>query len=456
MKKTNLAFLNNLEKILILGPEKPSIDDICAIEAARRLFSSFGKKVTSILPNIPKNLKFLGDFEFEKDLGESSDFVISVSTKDSAAERVKYNISDESIDIFISGKSGKFSPKDVSFKKNIDNFDAIFVFGANSYESIGPIFEHNASIFSDSLVINFSESAENESFGKINFVDPIASSVCEILFEKISTNNELFKLLEKDIASILATGIISKTDSFLNENTTAKSLEICGNLQRMGINQSDIIENLFKQKTLNTLKIWGRILGNLEIDKNYNFSWSSATKADFEISESTPRNIENFADELLRHAENVDFTILFIEHPKRTNVEIRSNKYSLDFEEMNKKFGETGEKTFNGLNFEIDGKTVAEIEADFLRILRNLQKEKLNLPEDLKPRKMKAEPSTKDFFEITQDKQKSPITPKNIPFDAPLQPHEKSENIIDTKEDKKSAEIIFENKDELPDFLKKR
>ncbi len=455
MQKLNLEFIHNTEKILILGPEKPSIDEICAIEAARRIFSKAGKKVSSVLPNIPKNLKFLGDFKFEKDLGESGDFIISVSTKDAEAERVKYNISDDSIDIFISGKSGRFSSNDVSFKKNIDNFDAILVFGADSFEAIGSVFEQNASIFADSLVVNFSASTANESFGKVNFVNPMASSVCEILFEKISADKEFSKFLKKDIANILATGIISKTESFLNENTTAKSLEICGNLQKMGVDQSDIIENLFKQKSLHTLKIWGRILGNLAVDKSFNLSWSSATKADFEISESTPCDIEDFSSELLRHAENVDFTVLFIEHENRTNVEIRSNNPTVDFEEINKKFGKNGEIVPNGLDFEIEGKTVAEIEADFLRILRNIQQERLNLPENTEPQKMKAEPKKEDPFEIATAEIKSPIAPQNIPFDAPMQPHEKTEE-IQNKIDKKSVEIVFENKDELPDFLKKQ
>jgi phosphoesterase RecJ-like protein len=455
MKKTNLEFLKNIEKILILGSEKPLIDDICAIEATRRILSKNGKKVTSLLTKIPQNLNFLGDFKFENDLGESGDFIISVSTKNTSAERVKYNISEDSIDISVSGKSGRFSPKDVSFKKNIDHFDAIFVFGANSYEKMGIVFEQNATIFADSLVINFSENSNNESFGKINFVEPTASSVCEILFEKISQNKELSLFLTKDVVTLLATGIISKTDSFLNKNTTAKSLEICGNLQKMGVDQSNIIENLFKQKSLQTLKIWGRILGNLAIDENYVFSWSSATKADFEISESIPSNIADFSNELLRHAESVDFTVLFIEHEDKTNVEIRSSKAVIDFEEMNKLFGNVGEQVLNGLNFEVEGKTVAEIEADFLRILRNFQQKRLNLPKDIKPKKMKTVPFKKDSFQIEKEKLSSPLAPENIPFDAPLQPHEKS---LDLKNpiDKKSAEIIFESKEEVLDFLRKK
>lgn len=456
MKKPSLEFLRNTEKILILGPEKPSIDEVCAIEAARRIFARAGKKVSSVLPEVPKNLKFLGDFEFEKDLGESSDFVISLSTKNASAERVKYNISGDSIDIFVSGKSGRFTPNDVSFKKNIDDFDVIFVFGSDSYEAIGPVFENNASIFADSLVVNFSASPRNESFGKVNFVDPGASSVCEILFETITADKTFSEFLKKDVASLLATGIIAKTESFLNKNTTAKSLEICGNLQKMGVNQSDIIENLFKQKSLTTLKIWGRILGNLAVDKSYNFSWSSATRADFEIAESTPDDIEDFSNELLRHAEDVDFTVLFVEHPDRTNIEIRSSNSAIDFEEINKKIGETGEINPSGLDFEIEGKTVAEIEADFLRILRIFQQKRLNLPENTVPQKMKAEKREETPEEVEKIEAKPLRTPENVPFDAPLQPHEKTGEMQSNQNDKKSAEIVFENKDELPDFLRKK
>ncbi len=68
---------------------------------------------------------------------------------------------------------------------------------------------------------------------------------------------------------------------------------------------------------------------------------------------------------------------------------------------------------------------------------------------------MKTEPR-KDDLKIEKTISKSPLAPENIPFDAPFQPHEKTEEIQNNQSDKKSAEIIFENKDELPDFLRKK
>ena len=472
-----ISALGRSKKILIVGSSiKSSGDNICAILAAQMLLSRMGKKVVSAIQDpIPDKFQFLSGADLiQTDLGEKGDFVISISTKDADVDRVKYTIKDSSVDIIISPKSGFFSPKDVGFKKSAGNFDLILVLGAENLESLGAPFALNTELFASTPVINISAGMENEFFGKVNLVNSLASSTCEMFFDLLEYDEKFQKHLDPSLATILLAGIISATGSFCENSTTARSLEIAAKLQSLGAAQSDIIENLFKKHSLQTLKIWGRILGNLEVDQNHKIAWSHVTKADFEIADAKIENIEDFSSELLRHTKSSDLTVLLAETEDLTEIQVRSGNPDVDFTKLNYYLGGKGAKTDFGLNFKILRKSVSEIESDFLRLLINFQKERLNIAPEVLVKKVELKPAevseTANLFpkktSATKEVVVKATAPENIPFDAPLQPHEdsvaeKKEAVEEKKEEPKKEEVVeaevVEKKEEkrkdLPDWL---
>ena len=89
------------------------------------------------------------------------------------------------------------------------------------------------------------------------------SSVCEILFDFFD-----FHRIEinRKISEYLLLGILGDTGIFQHANTTPKVMEMAANLMRRGRSLSKIIQLIFKNKSLETLKLWGRAMERAEIN----------------------------------------------------------------------------------------------------------------------------------------------------------------------------------------------
>ena len=416
IKNSIWPFLSQVEKILLIGPRKISNDEICGILALQKILTKMGKKISAVIPQkIARELEFLGTENLQNFFKKTNDFVISISTKKSKVGHVKYTILDDSVDILVTPENGNFSADDIKFKNKIENFDAIFILGADNLESLGEIFEQNPEIFSGTPIINFSASATNEFFGKVNFVDPNAVSVCEILLQNFLKNPAIEKFLDKNLTTILLTGIISATESFA-EFATENSFLAAGKLQKMGAAQSEIIENLFKKKPLSTLKIWGQILQNLEFDENHKISWSHAQKKDFEIARANFSDLENFNSALLRHIKNADFSVIFVEREKKIWCEICSSQPTIDFSAIKKNFSAKISSVKNGILLEFSEQNLSAVEKKVLQILCEIQKSRLNLPENLEIKKWKI---AENFVDEKKSPPPAPKIPAEIPFEIP-------------------------------------
>ncbi len=456
-----IAFLRRSQKILIVTREKWTGDEVAGLLALQKVLHKAGKEVIAVASQeVPKNLKFLGGEKFlKKDLGEEGDFVISLSTEKAKVDRVKYTIKDKSVDILVSPKNGFFSANDVSFQQSAGKFDLILVLGAENLDEVGPLFESHTQLFATTPIINVSVSASNDFFGKVNLVDPSRSSVCEILYELIQSTEPLRNHLDKELATVLLAGIVSRTGSFQEPATTASAFEVAAKLQELGARQADIIENIFKMKQLPTLKTWGRILGNLEMDSVHRIAWSGLAKADFELAEADPEQVESMTEELLRHTKGAELVALFIEQKKCSVIQIRSGNPNIDFMQLQKTLGGRGELVPHGIDLTIPKKTVAEIQFEILRLIMSFQKTRLHVPEEIELQKMELEETQNPIqteLPMTDIPNVSPTPPAKIPFEAPFQPHESTGNMPgNIPPGTRAAEVTIDpNHKGVPDWLK--
>ncbi len=455
-----VSFLHRSQKILIVAPQQWHEDEVAGMLALQNVLLAAGKEAVAIAPSdLPKNLEFMGGAEkLSKDLGEQSDFVISISTAKANVDKVKYNMKEDSVDILVSPKDGFFSPSDVSFLQSAGKFDVIVTLGLESLEKAGKVFESNTQLFASTPILNIAVSAGNDFFGTVNLVDPSRSSVCELLLELVEKTEGLS--LDKKIATMLLTGIVGRTGSFQEPVTTANAFESAAKLQSMGAEQSEIIEHLFKMKSFSTLKIWGRILSNYEVDPVHRIGWSSIVKADFELAEAKPENVENMVDELLRHTKGTELAVLFIEEKGKTVIQVRSAQPNINFRDLQALLGGGGELVPNGLNFTIAKKGVAEVQFEFLKLLLQSQKDRLHIPQEVEIRKIELTETVhpaQTSFAMLEDKDQpavSPTPPSHIPFEAPQQPHENAMGKSDVPSTQSAEVTIDPNNKKVPAWLK--
>ena len=119
--------------------------------------------------------------------------------------------------------------------------------------------------------------------------------------------------LTSDIATLLLTGLITDTRSFQNPNTTPRSMEIAAELLDMGARQQEIIQFIYKTKPLSTLKIWGRALNNIQVNKKEHIVWSTINRDDLAEMEASSKETHGIIDDLLTTIPGADIYILFTE-----------------------------------------------------------------------------------------------------------------------------------------------
>lgn len=149
-------------------------------------------------------------------------------------------------------------------------------------------------------IVNIDHHATNEKYGHYNMVMPGASSTAEVLFRYFRHNNIP---MNRAMSTSLLAGLVSDTDNFSNPATSASALLMAGELLRRGGDLTLINRWLIKNKTINSLKLWGDALSRLAVAKTAvcDITHTYITRADMEkyrLDEGEAEGIANFLTNL--------------------------------------------------------------------------------------------------------------------------------------------------------------
>ncbi len=452
-----IQLIKKSQNILCITQKYSTSDGIASSLAMQVLVNRLNKKITVVIPSKElSKLSFLPGYNLvNSDIPNSNDTIIKINSQN--IKKINSIKGPNFTEIIISSKNKQISTKDISITPKLADFDLILALDMPNLESLGNIFEEQAQLFSEVPIVSISSDPAYDLFGRISISQPQKSSTSEIIFDLINTDPDFKKYLNKTISTILLTGIIASTGSFLGKNTTPSSLEAASILQKNGAIQSDIIENLFKKKSLPTLKIWGRILNNIQIDEVHRISWSNATINDFNQTESSLQNIDDISDNLLRFVKNTDLSALIFEEIDKTHIQLRTSNPSINLQDLQKNFG--GKIIKNGLNITVKGKTIEEIESNLLEALVSFQNKRLNIDPPLKLQKKELDISPKETTHLdlhikNKKHSQQAKAPKEIPFSAPAQPNEKTGKIKKTNNKEINSIKYNPKKSGIPDWLK--
>ena len=375
-KQQVVEVLRNSKNFLILTHKNPDGDALGSMLALYLTLSRLDKSVLIACSDvIPSVFSFLPSIDkIEKNFSGARDFVISLNTSEIAADKIMYKVHDGRLDIVITPKKGQFSEGLVSFTKGGFNFDAILVLDSPDLERVGKLYEENADIFFEVPVVNIDHHAGNDHFGKINFVDLTATSTAEILVSIIESLTNDPKFFDDNIATSLLAGIVTDTNSFQNTNTTPKSLTVAAQLVALGGRQQEIIKNIYKTKSLSTLRLWGRALSNLHDENDYSFIWSRVLKNDYLETGAKEDESAGLIDELLKTASGVEFALLLSEKEGDVHGSLRATSPSHDVRAIAALFGGGGHPAAAG--FQMNGTTLEESCDKIINKIKSFQNDK--------------------------------------------------------------------------------
>ncbi len=247
-------------------------------------------------------------------------FIISLDISQTDVSQIKYNIEDKKINFIVAPKNGWFKAEDISTAESGFKYDLIITIGATDLESLGEIYDNNVEFFYKTTIINIDNQSGNEEFGQINLVDLNSATASEIIFRLI--NEKWPDFIDENIATCLLSGVISGTRNFRNSNLTPHTLLATSKLISLGGRREEIIDKLYHSRNFKTLKLWGRVLNNLNTLSGGQVVWSKVKRDDFKSAEALEDSLLDIIDELIINIPEAKIITIIFENPKNDQNKI--------------------------------------------------------------------------------------------------------------------------------------
>jgi nanoRNase/pAp phosphatase (c-di-AMP/oligoRNAs hydrolase) len=310
--------IKKANNILVTFPSDWNPDSVSAALSLFLFLKKIGKNVNiaGVFNKKQTHLKFIPGFsEIKNNLDHLRKFVVSIDISKTKVSQIKYVVEKNQLNFILSPENGWFEPSDVSSRAGDFRYDLIIIIGVNDLESLGDIYDKNIEFFYKTPTVNISCQASNEEFGEINLIDINYSTTSELIFNLISTQNEY--LIDENIATALLSGIILQTKNFKTGKLSPETLINTSKLIKLGGRREEIVNNLHKNRRINDLKLWGKILQRLSV-KNKT-AWTILQSSELDSVEIDIDSLKDLIDELMSGVNEINMMIIGIE-------EISNNK----------------------------------------------------------------------------------------------------------------------------------
>lgn len=370
-RQQGFELIQKSKKILLVTKKNPTTDSIGSILAMGIILEKLKKEIDLISNGpIDSALSFLPYFDrLRGDLKSSKDFIISVDTSNTKIDQFSYDFDDDGnkLNIFITPKDGTFDTQHITAKTAGFKYDLIVCVNCRDLDDLGALYDQNAELFYETPIINIDHQSSNELFGEVNIVDLKASSTAEVIYSFLESFGG--SLIDADTATCILSSVIASTKSFQTANTTPKSFALASELISLGANQQNIIYNLFKNKSLDSLKLWGRALARIKFDEENKIAWTLISSDDFKKTNSDDKNLVGVEEELATSVSGAEIVLILYERDNGIFGTLKAVKRS-SLEKLSNALNVAPQNDL--LNLQLGKKTLSEAEQEILKKIKGL------------------------------------------------------------------------------------
>lgn len=234
--------LRNAQNILVTVSDNPSVDQLSAAIGFTLMMNKITKHATAVFSGrIPSTIQFLKPEDtLEHNTDSLRDFIIALDK--SKADKLRYKVEENTVKIFITPYRTSLSESDLEFSQGDYIVDVVVALGVDQREHIDRAIASHGRILHDATVIGVMAGQNPVDLGSINWQDPAASSLCEMLvsISEAFQNN----ILNTQMSTAFLTGIVAETNRFSNKRTSPKVMTIAAQLMANGANQQLISNRL--------------------------------------------------------------------------------------------------------------------------------------------------------------------------------------------------------------------
>lgn len=309
-----LTTIQRANRPLIVLREAPSVDDVATALALVAILKKWNKPADIVSSGgpAPRSLAFLAGPSVKSDLPNVRSLTVQLNVAKTKVDELSYAVEGDELRIHITPKNGVWTNEDVKVATSAYRYDLIVMIGVPDMPSLGRFANDYADFIFQTPIVNLDHSPSNEHYGHLNIVDISAVANGEVAYEILSRIDE--QIVDEYVATCFLTGMVAKTKSFKTPNVSPKTLKVVGSLMNAGGRRDEIVEKLYRTRSVETLRLWGRALARLKVDAEKHIAWTLLTKDDFVHAGSDEQALEDIVEELLTSSPDARVVVIFYEH----------------------------------------------------------------------------------------------------------------------------------------------
>lgn len=223
-------------------------------------------------------------------------------------------------------------------------YDAVFVMECSDMNRPG--IENLETQF----VVNIDHHSTCEHFGTVNWIDPTASAVGEMIYNLCKA---VGGRITKEIAECVYLAIVTDTGSFHFPNTTDRTLKVASELVKVGVKPSNISEAVYNSYSWSRVALMQKVLATVKRDSSGKIASMRQTLEMVDEAEAVDGDNNGFVNMPLVAKEVVAAVYMREVRPNTFRVSLRS-KGDINVAKVAEQFGGGGHKNAAGCRVEGD------------------------------------------------------------------------------------------------------
>jgi phosphoesterase RecJ-like protein len=217
-------------------------------------------------------------------------------------------------------------------------YDAVFVIECSDLKRPG------IGNLENQLTVNIDHHTTSEHFGTINWIDPTASAVGEMIYNLCKA---IGGRISKEIAECVYLALVTDTGSFHFSNTTDRTLKVASELVKAGARPSEISEVVYNSYSWSRIELMRQVLDTVKRDPSGRVAWMRQTLEMVEKAGAVDGDNNGFVNMPLAAKDVVAVCYMREVQPGAYRVSLRS-KDGLNVARIAERFGGGGHKNAAG------------------------------------------------------------------------------------------------------------
>jgi nanoRNase/pAp phosphatase (c-di-AMP/oligoRNAs hydrolase) len=309
-------------RVAIVLRQKPSADSLATALGWQVLLQQTNHEVSVVTADgMLEQLKFLPGSNDVQTTIAAVPLIVELDTKDATVGKVRYEVADNKLQIFVQPKSGSLENATVTTHPGETPFDLILSIGAPTRESWGSLFDQHRDLFLHAPTVTLDNHPGHQRYGQLNLVDVASPSLAGLSYQIWHEHQPDDSWMTTAVATCWYTGLVAATKKFSSPQVTPQLLNLAGLLLALGAQRDDIMANLYKNRSVANVRLWGMALATLVWEESLALAWCTITRSHVLQSGGNDSDLEYLVQEVAATSPQADVAILFYEHsPEETRV----------------------------------------------------------------------------------------------------------------------------------------